>query len=156
MTGRVWNAAELETLHDMVAAGRSIPEIAAAVGRSENATHVRMHRLGLRLHPLPTQRQLDRLADLVERGFSKSVAVRLTGLSRKKVDNHIRRLGLVGPRSEAFDDVRPYDERLIQLSTAGLRTAEIASQVGLATTTVRSRLLTLARREAIAEMRGAA
>jgi len=107
---------------------------------------------------------LDRMAELRERGLSYARIAELftaegVKVSRDAIEWQCFRLGVVPPPGTPYERagqiVRPFtaeeDARLLALEAQGLNASRIARLLGRRPQSIRARLLTLARRDAMEE-----
>lgn len=163
MTIRHWTPDEDRRLATLVAQGLRDPEIATDLGRTPSAVVQRRCANGLKLlrdlkptRPKRPRMPLSTIAaicDAIESGLTPTETSRRTGVSVGLVEYYSRREGAVSPSAKAGRDVRPIDADLVDLSSRGTTNSEIARRLGLTVSVVRGRLMTLARRDAVAEVR---
>ncbi|GGD87370.1 hypothetical protein GCM10011390_02610 [Aureimonas endophytica] len=152
ISGDVWTKEDDADLARLARSGASISYMSAWFGRSKGAISVRLSRRRLR-----PREGVD--VDAVERLFvSGSTAVETAnrlGLTLAQVRGVLRYHAIVRPGSTIHPRWvrRPHDDRILALSGEGLGPAGIARRLGVPAAHVRSRLLTIARREAVEELR---
>ncbi|MBC6716942.1 hypothetical protein H9Q09_12055 [Aurantimonas sp. DM33-3] len=148
---------EIATIRRMAADGSSYDEMAAAVGRPRASIEHVMNRHGI---VYIKRRRLgemqDEIAERYEAGGAIPDIARAMGLSPKTIEYHVRTTGAVNESTRVVAASRHYDDDLRALSMSGFPTAEIARRLGLTISTVRNRLVTLARYDAVVEERAAA
>ena len=161
MKTRHWTDGEDRRLAELVSMGRKDLEISSDINRTVSAIVQRRCMLGLRqprsVKPVKVTRPrmpmgtISAICELIEEGLTPTAVSHRVGVSVGLVEYYARREGAVSPNARAKTDVRPIDADLIRLSTEGLSRHEIARRLGITPSTARGRLMTLARREMIAE-----
>lgn len=119
-----------------------------------------------------TDEQLDKAAEMRERGLSHAQIGKALGMSRGCVSWHCLRLGADSPKTcnSPFTDNRPMvmrrnghvlqrftedeDRQLLKLEASGISIAQISRSLGRKPNSVKGRLMTLARRESRSEKVG--
>ena len=150
---RLWTTENDAILRRGVADGRKNVRIAEEIGCSPATVCKRMIDLGIVRKPTVSQETVDRIGTLYEAGVQPTDISRRTGVTVGMVEYYLRRDGIVSPRSYLQMTVRPIDADLVDLSTRGLSTSEIARRLGVSSEVARGRLVTLARRDAVLEAR---
>lgn len=148
-----WTDESQALLASLVAAGKSIRAISAPIGLSEDAVQMRMHRTGLRVTSRSRTLDEDAIAEAIESGQSQAPVARLYGVKQHRIQSIVRSLGVVNKRCFSVCGELESDDAMIEMSIAGVSNAEIARRLGVSRGRVDSRLVTLARRDAIADFK---
>ncbi|WP_188853649.1 hypothetical protein [Aureimonas glaciei] len=133
-------------------------KIAAEMGVVANTVSVHLKRLGMQRVPRISEERIQLIADMLARGRSRSTIARLLGVQTSYIYYHVRKHGLVGPRTVVNIDVEQAerDALLLRLAGEGMSHTTIARRMGTSATNVRSKLMTLAHRDEVIELNGMA